>query len=85
MAAIHLMASGATIITERLRKRPRRLSEARNDLRIIRTSLLSLRPFAHFEVSSSARGPEKRIKDIKMTTSRAKEYISLASYLLSSN
>jgi hypothetical protein len=74
IAAINLIASGATIITDRLRKSPSRLSESRNDLRIIKTSLLSLSPFAQFEVSISASGPEKSMKDIRITTRRAREY-----------
>ena len=79
IAAINLTASGAKIITERLRKSPSRLSKARNILRIIKTSLLSLNPLAHFEVSKSARGPEKRMKESKITTRTAKEYTAASS------
>jgi hypothetical protein len=79
IAAINLIANGPTIITERLRKSPSRLSEARNDLRIINTSLLSLSPLAQFEVRTSATGPEKRMNDIKITTRRAKERMAISS------
>jgi hypothetical protein len=79
IAAIHLIASGATMITERLRKSPSKLSEARNDLRNINTSLLSLKPLAQFEVSTSASGPEKSMKDIRITTRRAREYTAVSS------
>jgi hypothetical protein len=79
IAAINLIASGATMITERLRKSPSKLSDARNDLRITNTSLLSLNPLAHFEVSTSASGPEKSMKDIRITTRRAREYTAASS------
>jgi hypothetical protein len=79
IAAINLMASGATTITERLRKSPSKLSDARNDLRITNTSLLSLNPLAHFEVSTSASGPEKSMKEIRITTRRAREYTAASS------
>jgi hypothetical protein len=79
IAAIHLIASGATTITERLRKSPSKLREARNDLRITNTSLLLLKPLAQFEVSTSASGPEKSMKDIRITTRRAREYTAASS------
>jgi hypothetical protein len=83
MAAINLMARGAaTTMMERLRKSPRRLRAARNDLRATRTTVLSLSCFAQFEVRKSARGPEKRMKDIKTTTRRAKERTASSSLTL---
>jgi hypothetical protein len=80
MAAMNLIASGATTTTERLKKSPRRLSEARNDLRMTSTSLLSLTFFAQFDVSTSARGPEKRMNDMRTTTRRAKERTASSSF-----
>jgi hypothetical protein len=82
IAAINLMASGATTMTERLRKSPSRLREARKDRRATRTTLLSLSLFAQFEVSNSASGPEKSMKDIRITTRRAKERTASSSLTL---
>jgi hypothetical protein len=80
IVAINLMASGtATTMTERLSNIPRTLTAAKNDLRRTRTNLLSLRFFAQREVRIIAIGPEKSMKDNKITARRAKEYISLAS------
>jgi hypothetical protein len=75
--AINFTANGtATMITERLKSIPSTFTAAKNDRRRTKTYLLSLRFLAQRVVRISAIGPEKSMKDNKITARKAKEYIA---------
>jgi hypothetical protein len=80
MTAINLTASGTvTTIIERLTNIPRRLIDARNDLRSTSTYLLSLKRFAHCEVIKRASGPENIRNESKIVARRARDSMALLS------
>ena len=67
------------MITERLNNIPITLIAAKKDRRNTRMYLLSLRFLAHRLVTKIATGPEKIMKDNKMTARRARDFTAATS------